>query len=334
MGVGRVSIRINCPSMFNARPAKRQRAGFTLIELLVVIAIIAILIGLLVPAVQKVREAAARTQTINNLKQCATAAHMGHDQFKFFPPYYGSYGQIPAASFFVHLLPFVEQGPLYAACQTNPNVANTGNGGTVPTAPIVPVYLSPSDYTRINDGAGTTNFAVNCRLWYQPGASCATPPVSLPPHANSVKLKMPASFSDGTSNTLLLATRLMVCNTTQTLMNVSFGPSSPYFGNNFLVPVGATTPVIYTGKGSITTFGWQPAPSPPKTCNANANTAHSFYPQAIQVALCDGSVRSCSSSMTAGAWGSALTPSGAEIMPPDWNEKPSRASSLLLTLAC
>ena len=106
-------------SLFHRR---QQRRAFTLIELLVVIAIIGVLVGLLLPAVQKVREAANRMSCLNNLKQMALALHSYHDNYSSFPPgtlhlcpFTGSqYGGEPALTTWgIELLPYIEQGSLY-----------------------------------------------------------------------------------------------------------------------------------------------------------------------------------------------------------------------------
>lgn len=158
-----------------------KRRGFTLIELLVVIAIIAILIALLVPAVQKVREAAARTQCINNLKQIGLAVQAFHDVTKIFPP--GQAGNAGDSDqgfgWGTYILPYIDQGPLYdqlsreyarfidPTAQQNPNptriratpsytakvkpLLNTAlNVFLCPTDNMTPVFHPVSGHSRSN----------------------------------------------------------------------------------------------------------------------------------------------------------------------------------------
>jgi Protein of unknown function (DUF1559) len=275
--------------------------------------------GLLMVGVERMHDRGERTQTANNLKQCALGVHNAHDLNKNFPPFYGYYGAIdpintpgsPQASFFVHLLPYVESGPTYQTWVTDPNSSNK-------PGVIVPPYLSPADYSRINDGGGSVNFAVNLRLWQTPGESNSKEPTLGPftGEGRPIKVSFPSSFKDGTSNTLLFATKLQVCGANpSTLINTqpAFTGTNrgPFFGWTHATPANQSLPSAG--------LGWQAAPII-SDCLADVNMAQSYFPSAIQVALCDASVRSISSTMTFGTWTMALTPNGGETMPPEWVE--------------
>jgi prepilin-type N-terminal cleavage/methylation domain-containing protein len=152
------------------------RRAFTLIELLVVIAIIGILIALLLPAVQKIREAAARTQSLNNLKQMGLAVHnlAGNTSDGKLPPSYGLFFN-KSGSFFYHILPYIEQDNVY-----NANALNTS----------IKTYIAPSD--NLNPTSSSfTSYGSNGWVF-----------------AANASGRLPATFNPkGTSNTIMVFER-------------------------------------------------------------------------------------------------------------------------------
>jgi prepilin-type N-terminal cleavage/methylation domain-containing protein/prepilin-type processing-associated H-X9-DG protein len=196
---------------------RSSREGFTLIELLVVIAIMGILIALLLPAVQKVREAANRAQCQNNLKQVGLACQNHHDVNKHFPPGYlatqpyadGATDTAPGWGWAAYLLPYVEQGNLYKRLNLGQPVQDSP---AIQTA--LPLYLCPSDlYPQaafpVTDAFGNT-LAPAAPSSY---AACAGGDESstFGPSGLGVFYRNSATrmtdITDGTSNTLLVGER-------------------------------------------------------------------------------------------------------------------------------
>jgi prepilin-type N-terminal cleavage/methylation domain-containing protein len=333
----------------------QRRKGFTLVELLVVIAIIAILIGLLVPAVQKVREAAARTACSNTVKQLALASHNFHDARKVLPP---AQGLMPASANFVNnalppgvqigtahyfLLPYLEQA----------NLMNSDPKGRFdswyyrktpysflqcpsdPTCPIGGVLTSQSTF---NAGYATTSYAIN---WG-------------PTQWGTLSLL--TGMPDGTSNTVLFCERYQDClwqppcpnlptpgktGYSETIngwamyslrgddLALEFYTDSPVFNSppfNGKTPGGvawrqrnynspASDPTLLTVYPPEPTMPIQEVP--PLTC-CDFRIMQTPHSGALMVGLGDGSVRSVSPSISWTTWTRACNPKDGNPLGNDW----------------
>jgi prepilin-type N-terminal cleavage/methylation domain-containing protein len=216
---------------------RRPSRGFTLIELLVVIAIIAVLIALLLPAIQKVREAAARTQCTNNVKQFALAVHTYTDGTGAVPQLWYQTTDSPreTGSLFFYLLPYIEQQNLYDLAGAGQLGTSVKRASNIVNNKVVPIYVCPSDPTnpsnRDDDGVSyvsgytgtpTTNPITNelavtgCSyvaniLVFDPNPLADVNASSSAPTGPSLFSNVGAAMPDGTSNTICFAHRYKVC---------------------------------------------------------------------------------------------------------------------------
>jgi prepilin-type N-terminal cleavage/methylation domain-containing protein/prepilin-type processing-associated H-X9-DG protein len=302
-------------------PYKTKRSGFTLIELLVVIAIIAVLIGLLVPAVQKVREAANRAKCENNMRQIAIAVHDCHDAVGKLPSVYGSFPGItkgpdsPTATLQFHLLPYIEETPLYKL-----GLSKGPTNATVRETPIL-TYLCPSDPSPQASGSWATGN-------YQPSFESFG-------RMNGGGYRIPSHFPDGTSNTIIFGERYATCTSatfpTPSTLPPACGPGIPGGGqwardtreynyyerhwsqNSDPVSGQPLTPHVACDQ---TPLKFQVQPHFYQNCNSYLfNSPHT---QGMNVALGDGSVRFLAQSISALTWGYAIDPQDGHPLPNDW----------------
>jgi prepilin-type N-terminal cleavage/methylation domain-containing protein/prepilin-type processing-associated H-X9-DG protein len=336
-----------------------QRRGFTLIELLVVIAIIAILIGLLLPAVQKIREAANRMKCSNNMKQISLAVHNFESAMGVYPPSMnapvGGTFATNNGSWSVHgrILSYIEQGNAGVLVNLEMAWDSTANFNTGVPISKIPVYICPSEVNavvRTKAGAPFTfphNYGFNFGTWmvWDPNNGNGGDGVFFPNSSMG-----PAGIIDGLSNTLMIAE---VKAFTPYSRNMTTAPSTTppatvadvealvvaapdkkiglttndntghtewcdgrvhHSGFTTVLTPNTKVNAIVGGVGYDADMNYRQEGSSATIPTAAAITSRSFHTGVVNVAMCDGSVRTIRNTITLGVWRAFGTRAGGEVI--------------------
>jgi prepilin-type N-terminal cleavage/methylation domain-containing protein/prepilin-type processing-associated H-X9-DG protein len=309
---------------------RRTRLGFTLIELLVVIAIIAILIGLLLPAVQKVREAAARMTCQNNLKQIGLAMHNHNDSLGALPP--GDASGCCWGTWMVATLPYVEQDNLFKiyvnfggndasggryGTNTGPGTASP-RGNRFVSSQRIKTFTCPSDMPQVWFGMTKHNYAVNfgnttyaqdtfrgVRFQGAPFTIARPYQAGLSAQPKNIRI---LDVLDGTSNTFLAAEVLQ--GTRDDLRGFSWwGPAAEFtafYSPNSSEPDSLSGGICFNDPQlGLPCF---------QVSGLNIYAARSRHSGGVQVVMCDGSARFIPNGININTWRGLSTSQGGEVI--------------------
>jgi prepilin-type N-terminal cleavage/methylation domain-containing protein len=293
----------------------RARSGFTLIELLVVIAIIAVLIGLLLPAVQKVREAANRTQCQNNLKQIGIALQSHHDATGAFPPGYYDVApwpqndQGPGWGWASFLLPYVEQTGLYNQIDFRQSVGSSSPSIVAARTTFLKVFFCPSDpnlWKTVTVSDGVNSYPLGQGSYVACNGNDGVDDNTTPPHTgafvrDTMGFRIP-QISDGLSNTFFVGERC-------TTMSYATWAGNPPNSQDPSI----RAPGNFSG-GSALILGHCGPHMPNDRIVTDADAMSSGHLQGVQFLFGDGSIHQINNAISQPVYDALATRAGGEAI--------------------